>query len=671
VCGIAGIFDLDHGRVDSSAIREFLAPVRHRGPDDEGYAVIDTSGGPARTFGGADTPSAVYSSGLPQNAGIGTALSGAGSLLLGHRRLSIIDVSAAGHQPLCDAGRSVWIAYNGEIYNYRELKAELASLGHAFYSMTDTEVIVEAWKEWGRDCFRRFNGMWAFLLWDARTSTLVMSRDRFGVKPLYWTVRSGVLYCASELKQFRALDACRTGPDEAAISDYLLLGLTDHEDRTFFKDISQLPPGTSAFVRPGADPVFERYYAIPATTPEPFTLARLPEVKAGVRTLLFDSVRLRLRSDVAVGSCLSGGLDSSGLTGLAHRLLVDEHAIDAGLVGDRLKTFTAAFEDPRFDEREFVEQFSAAVPVDSRFVFPDAASGWDELEKLVFVQDQPFISTSIYAQYKVMELGRNSGVKVLLDGQGADETAGGYMSYLGPWLMGLLLKRGPFRFLSGLSQAASSNGVPALKLLWGMKAELARFLPFGLYRQFLGLALGSDRIVRPGVTRLAAGRLRNWYEDRGRADVQARLRADVSRYNIRSLLRYEDRNSMAHSMESRVPYLDYRLVEYLFALGPEWKFRNGWRKYILREALDGVIPDSLRWRKDKKGFVTTEKDWLRACGPGLLGLFTGAPRSADWIDPKPLALRFRRFLADRGDVMGVSRFWRYLNLELWLRRFFG
>src|SRR5579859_3237673 len=424
MCAIIGLISTKSGIWPY--VREMANLLRHRGPDDEGYLLIGE--GKPVCWGGEDTPTSAYAASTPYrplNKLSPSAASIQPALALGHRRLSILDLSPLGHQPMCYRDR-YWIVYNGEVYNFLELRAELEAAGHRFLSHCDTEVILAAYAQWGTDCFGRFNGMWAMAIYDTQEQRLVLSRDRFGVKPLYFWQTSELFAFASEIKAFTCLPGWCARLNGQAVHDYLLSGLQDHSRETLFAGVFQLEPGHYAQMdcrplqgnRPASNatdlPVkleILRWYQI---TPAPFQ-GTFETAAARLRELLMDSVRLRLRSDVPVGSCLSGGLDSSSIV-CATRQLLNAKGGDAGH-----KTFSACSEIERYDERRFIKQVVEATGVEPYYVFPAADGLIAEMDKVIWHQDEPFAGTSIYAQWCVFSSAAQQRMKVMLDGQGADE----------------------------------------------------------------------------------------------------------------------------------------------------------------------------------------------------------------------------------------------------------
>ena len=635
MCGICGVVAL--GRpAEAETVRAMSATLAHRGPNGSG-----------------------------EFAAPGVAL--------GHRRLSIIDLSHAGDQPFASADGALQLIHNGEIYNYRELRHELEAKGHRFRSATDTEVILAAYLEWGERCVERFNGMWAFALWDGRNKRLFCSRDRFGVKPFYYRWDGARLAFASELKAFRA-DAAG-GPLRAnlpAVRDYVEQGYVDHTDETMFAGIRSLPPAHSLTLDRGGLRI-ARYWRLEPTDPPPGDPAE------AVRELLFDSVRLRLRSDVAVGTCLSGGLDSSAIATIIDRLLRTEAEV-ARPVGKRQRTFTAYFEDGGFDERRWANAVVERTGADPHWI----TFGEDELvewlPKVVEAQDQPFGSTSIVAQWHVMRTAREAGLTVMLDGQGADEILAGYHRYFGFRLADLLTQGRVGALARELRSLHTIHGMGAAtlatallrpfapdRLKWAARGQVSggTKLLGGALAGAAGAARGGGGAARCGIGALDAPREASPFPDR----LRRQLHLVLTERGLPELLRYEDRNSMAHSLEARVPFLDYRLVTLVFSLDGSQLIDGGMTKVALRRAVGDLLPPIVRDRVDKLGFATPEARFLRGRLGDLAGEAFRSPELTErgFVDP---AVALRRLDEHRrGERNAGFELFRAVCVELWARAF--
>ena len=657
MCGLSALFSPRAAEL-ATPIGAMTDIVRHRGPDDEGFVLFGEDHRPT-VLGGPDTASSTWTNGAaycPKQR-----LQPDGSrwhAALGHRRLSIVDLSPAGHQPMSSADGSLWIIYNGEIYNHIELRAELEREGFTFRTHCDTEVMLAAYRRWGMECLSRFNGMFAFVLIDSEREQIVAARDRFGVKPLYyWISPRAELAFASEIKQFSVLPGWRSALNGQRVYDFLNWGLFDHTAETLFKDVRQLRGG-EYLVAPLARPtVFE--------TRTWYTLANREvdavEPARRYRELLEDSVRLRLRADVPVGSCLSGGLDSSSIVCVANARL---RAAKAEAVQ---KTFSARSTDPALDEGRFIEAVVRRTGVENRQVQPSIDGLFETLPEMAWHQDEPFASTSIYAQWNVFRLARESGVTVMLDGQGADEQLAGYSSFFSARFARLARAGRLVRLLEEMRATRNRHGMRG--------AQVAGFLANAFLPEFLRQPL--RRLAhRPGtgneawldLERLGAHGEDPFLACGGKAVTVRDLSiAQLLYTSLPMLLHWEDRDSMAHSIEARVPFLDYRLVEFTLGLPEEQKLEGGITKRVLRDAMRGVLPEEVRTRTDKIGFATAEEQWLRT----RPGSFRAALRDA--VEASCGVLRPSALQLLEDIVRGQRPFsylpWRMISFGAWMRRF--
>lgn len=600
MCGICGVIKARGGRPEEALLRRMIHSMRHRGPDGQG----------------------VYME---------------GEVGLGHARLAILDLSARGAQPMGYAGRYT-ITYNGEVYNYRELREQLRGMGYDFCSDTDTEVICAAYDAWGADCLSRLNGMWAFALFDSKEREVFLARDRFGVKPLYYCITDGDFLFASEIKSILEDERVRREVNLDLAQDYLAQGLLDHTNETFFRGIGKLPQGCYMYVRAGEADAPLRYYT-PTFSKETRGELRQAQVEQFAE-LFADSVRLRLRADVPVGSCLSGGLDSSAIVCGMRRLAREE-----GL-GMAQHTFSMCPADERLSERRYIDDVLAYTGAEGHFVTPTCEELLADLPGLVRCQEEPFGSTSIYASYRVMRLARENQVPVLLDGQGADEILCGYrksrLYYVSQLWQQKQVGRALWEAAMSVSQARTSfqrqNDIQkAKRILRRGKAAQEQRDPY-LREEMNGHGYDYDRTQ----------------------DFQYN---DLMVISLPALLRYADKNAMAHSVESRLPFLDVRVVELLAALPLNAKIKNGYSKYIMRQALE--MPESVRRRKDKMGFITPEQAWLAQGREALQAAFREAAPAAEGI------LDTGRILEDWEEIerQNAIRLWRYILLALWMREY--
>ena len=663
MCGIAALVAAA-GPVDLTALRAMTDIVRHRGPDDEGFVAFGGDSLHPTAWGGADTPDAFVAPHHPYlpNSRV-PERNNQLHVALGHRRLSIIDLSPAGHQPMCSPDRGVWMVYNGEVYNHVELRVELEARGHAFRSHSDTEVMLAAYSEWGIDCLHRFNGMFAFVLVDRARRRMLAARDRFGVKPLYWwTSPSGLVAFASEIKQFTVLPGWQATLNAQRCYDFLRWGACEHTDESLFTGVRQLRGGEVVEIdldhpRPHAAISPRRWYELRARS---FS-GGLTDAAEAFRDLLTDAVRLRLRADVPVGSCLSGGLDSSSIVCVANGLLRAE-----GAAGQQ-RTFSAASDVARYDERRFVEAVVARTNVTAREIFPRRADLLAEVDRITWHQDEPFGSTSIYAQWQVFRLAAENGVKVMLDGQGADESLAGYHAFFGARLASLARRLRWGEVAREVEALRQYHGYPAR---WALREGLAAVLPRSAARILRPLVEGNARAHDwLDLRRLGAARRHPFDELEGvhRASVDSLSRAQLLRTSLPMLLHWEDRDSMAHSIEARVPFLDFRLVELALGLPEEFKIAEGVTKRVLREAMTGILPETVRIRTDKLGFQTPEEEWMRESPAEFRTALERAVAASDGIITAAAFELLDDVVAGRRPFSFLP--WRLIAFGVWMERF--
>lgn len=550
MCGIAGIIEKKQSSLDlKKSMQKMLKLIQHRGPDGEGVLI--------------EAP-----------------------LALGHRRLAILDLSTDGIQPMSSICQNYSIIFNGEIYNYLEIKAELTRKGYLFQNQTDTEVILNAYQEWGEDCIQKFNGMWAFCLWDKPKNRLFCSRDRFGVKPFYFINSSEHFIFCSEIKgltRFLKQKMARTD----ALIDYLLTSKTDHEDLTFFHGIEKLPASHNLIYDLKNHRLeIKRYYLLKQKssiiTPDHYMHT------------FEDAIKLRLRSDVEVGTCLSGGLDSSSVAALASNLY-QKHS------QKKFSAITAVSEQTSNDESYFAKTVIDHCQLHWICTKPRYEDFHQKIKEVMYIQEEPFSSPSIVMQYYVMQTARQAHIPVLLDGQGGDETLLGYSRYLASHALDEYQKKG----LKGLLQA--------LKCI---REQNTRLSIFKTAQYFFGTHLPHLRyqIHRLEHRYLSKNHLKVPQHLHHYANASQNLfnlqKLEIESTNLPALLRFEDKNSMAHSIETRLPFLDYRAVELALSLPFETKMHQGWTKYLLRKGVEQKLPYEIVWRKNKLGFEAPEQIWL-------------------------------------------------------------
>ena len=561
MCGIAGIISPDPAHVYSARLKRMTDAIAHRGPDGE----------------------AVW-------------INPAGNVGFGHRRLAIIDCTPTGAQPMHYLERYT-IIHNGEIYNYTELKSLLVSKGYQFQSTSDTEVILAAFDHYGPDCLQYFDGMFAFAIWDEQEGKLFAARDRFGEKPLFFHLDGEQLLFASEMKALWAAGV-RKEYNQKLIYNFITIGYTQNPGNgyeTFFQGIHKLP-ARSYFIYHAKNREMQTclYWDVGIGSSQPVGEEIAIQQFSG---LLSSSVKRRLRSDVSLGCSLSGGLDSSSV--VASIFAQPGHP-------ERLPCFSAVFPGFEKDESRYIGMVRDMYPIHSHTVTPNARELVTDLEKLLWHQEEPFLSSSIYAQFKVFALAREHGVKVLLDGQGADELLAGYHKYY-HWYWQELYRNDKKAFALEL-EAARESGIDDK---WTWRNRLAANLPV-----YAGLFLKKKRT---GQQRRSRDLSRDFIQHFGESyydiphfdKLSGVLYYNTLMNGMEELLRYADRNSMAHGVEVRLPFLDHELVEYIFSLPSNYKIREGWTKWLLRVSMEPAIPAEIAWRKDKTGFEPPQQLWMK------------------------------------------------------------
>lgn len=659
MCGISALFSKQPSKKIVKSIVDMTSIVRHRGPDDEGFIFFSNDTGKIIATGGLDTPQLAFNSQFNYAPGLlwkelhDVAFDAA----LGHRRLSIVDLSPAGHQPMCTEDGRFWITYNGEVYNYIEIRKTLESLGYSFLTNTDTEVILKAFQAWGLNSFKHFNGMFAFVIFDRIKRTVVAVRDRFGVKPLYyWRSPEGTIAFASEIKQFTQLPGWSAVMNGQRIYDFLNLGISDHTEETCFANVHQLRGGeylTFSLIEFPAQLKPESWYSL---TPTKFE-GSLQDAANHFRELLKNAIELRLRADVDIGSCLSGGLDSSSIVCLANKCLNGQQ------VFNKQKTFSACSDVKQYDERSFIDIIVSATGVDAHYAYPKLDNLFEDCREVIWHQDEPFASTSIYAQWLVFKLSKECGVKVMLDGQGADEHLAGYHGFFGNRFYDLFRSFQWRKLLKELRITKSMHPSlnPESLFLGKLVPDFCR-LPL---RRMLGKSAPKPDWLNLELLN-AIDCIPNFQQNH--RTVLDQSKQQLSHTSLPMLLHWEDRDSMAHSIESRTPFLDYRLVEFTLGLSSEYKISDGWTKRVLRESMKGILPEEVRRRVDKIGFATAEEDWLKRQAPKLFqqALLEAIEKSKGILLPSST-----RLLGEMIEGKRPFSFlpWRLIILGYWIDRF--
>lgn len=552
MCGISGIINKTYNKVDNKEIKKINDIIAHRGPDDEGFY-----------FGK--------------------------NFAFGHRRLSILDLSSDGHQPMHYLDKYT-ITYNGEVYNYLEIKKELLKDGYEFKSNTDTEVILASYDKWGENCVSKFNGMWAFAIYDKEKNIIFCSRDRFGIKPFYYTEVNDKFVFGSEIKQLLAFYD-ENYVNETILVDYLLYGLEEHTNETFFKGIRKLEQSHN-LIYDLARNSFEikRYFDIEIDE----KIDKLNEADSikYMDSVLKNSIDLRLRSDVKVGTCLSGGLDSSSIAAIASKKYFEK-------TGEKFIAIHAKSIEKKTDESKFASEVANYCNLNMIVVEPQLEDLTKNIEEVVYTQEEPFGGHSIFMQYFVMKKARENNCIVMLDGQGGDETLFGYEGYFSFYFASLLSK---FKFIQYFKE------IKSLTTFKVSKQRILRDSFIVLFRNHLSFI---EKAVRKKKTFIKLQhdrkRLNHLFEFKDFKNFQIR---EIIVRNMPHLLKYEDKNSMRNSVESRLPFVDYKFVQSAVSINDSMKFKNGFLKYILRKIVESVLPKNIVWRTNKFGFEAPTDMWI-------------------------------------------------------------
>lgn len=559
MCGISGIIGPNKNNVLNEQIQKMNHLIAHRGPDGEGYYHDE-------------------------------------NFAFGHRRLAILDLSPLAAQPMEYMDRYV-IIHNGEIFNYLELREELKKYGYKFVSESDTEVILASFDHWGKNCLDHFNGMWAFALFDKKEQMVFCARDRFGVKPFYYTRKNNYFYFGSEIKQFTSIDGWRSLANTQRLLDFLRFGIFDHTNETLFKDVFQLRGGEYLCYSLDKNQIeIKRWYDL--NTKRKKSTLEYKEAVTEFQNLFVDAIQKRLRSDVKIGSCLSGGLDSSSIVCVVSDLLKKENKVDVQ------ETVSSCFHDKKYDEQQYIDVVLKNPNIKGHKIFPEFEDLFKDLDKITWFQDEPFGSTSIFAQWSVFKEAKKNNLLVMLDGQGSDEQLAGYNIFQALYLEELLYG---FRFVDFFKTFKNYKSKYHAYYLNPIRFILSA----KLRRNFERMHKAIKKVKKNAVSNT------EWIKSSASNPLYTAKTVfeesmnEVLYTSLPSLLHYEDRDSMAHSVESRVPFLDYRLVEFIFSLPSKYKIGNGISKKILRDSMTEYVPKEIIERYDKLGFVTPEEVWIR------------------------------------------------------------
>jgi asparagine synthase (glutamine-hydrolysing) len=626
MCGIAGGAWLDHPKKLEERLDKALFSMRFRGPNDQGSEILPT-----------------------KNA----------IVALAHTRLSIIDLSASGHQPMHSNNNRYSIVFNGEIYNYRELRTELKGLGYVFKTETDTEVLLVAWSHWGCECLSRLIGMFAFAVFDKSKQTITCVRDPFGIKPFFYNFEDGNFIFASEINAIKQLKSGKVELDWQRSYDYLVHGDYDSTARSFIRNVNHLMPGHyvefNLSTKKLSNPI--RYWTPDVTQTSKLNFNQAAEE---LREKFLTSVRLHLRSDVAIGAALSGGVDSSAVVCAMHYLEPDL----------AINTFSYIAKDTKLSEGYWVDSVNQFVGATPHKIFVDQHDLINDLDDMIFSQGEPFGSTSIYAQYRVFKLAKESGVTVTLDGQGADELLAGYHGYPGKRFRSLI---DDGNFYNATSFLINWSSWPGRTFFGGLKYAISDYVDgevYSLLRRLHGDSLAPEWINKEI---LSDSNVQLLFPIKNIESVSSRrlvseLAFSLTERGLPSLLRHGDRNSMRFSIESRVPFLTTDIADFLLSLPEEYLISNaGETKSIFRKAMRGIVPDNVLDRRDKIGFATPERDLLIAMSEQIR-LWLSEDIKLPFLNQKNILKEFELIVSDK--KIFSSQVWRWVNFIRWYQLMF-
>jgi len=633
MCGISGFYSLDK-EINLDKYYKAHLLLKHRGPDDEGFAVMANH--KMCCARGDDT--------IENFKNLAHIRSfGSSRLVIGHRRLSIIDLTWRGHQPMNDEDERFWFVSNGEIYNYIELRKDLERLGYSFKSSSDSEVFLTAFKEWGVDSFNKFNGMWAAVIYDKMEDKLILIRDRFGIKPLFYFIKNNSVYFSSEVK-FLLQFMDKPEINEQIASEYILFCLLDHVSETMFKDIYQLEPGHYAEFVNGAIQTRQYWKYLPKINKNMAYKTAIEELDRIFRS----SVDLRMRSDVPVGSLLSGGIDSTAIVCDLHRR--------GKIRENNFNSFSAVFKEEEFSEKSYIEKTVGKIGCIPHYVYPDPDKVEDEIKNILYYQEFPFRSLSVYSQWCLYKhIKKETPVVVLLNGQGGDEIFGGYTSHYNSLISEHLRT---FKFLTAIKEAKQYLKYRAVNIVDMMILTARTILP-NFTDLLMHIIKYHSKFLKKSFKFNKSPKYSNNYFLQ---DTFSNLMFSA----IREYLRYEDRDSMAFSLETRLPFMDFNLIEFGYTLPDDYKIKDGINKRILRDFARGFTTKEAVERTDKMGFVSPQEKWQKTLLKGYTNRIITKKNIEDnfpFLDGKRIISAYNNYL--KGRNKDWSFFWRICCLFEW------
>jgi len=656
MCGIAGIFSLKNSSAKLPVVIEKMSKkIAHRGPDFEGFVLFNNQD--VITATSKDFKIVGNENYSPKN--YIQEIRNEFNVALAHRRLSIIDLSEKAHQPMCDNQGRYWIVFNGEIYNFKEIRKNLIDLGHYFSTESDTEVLLKSYIQWGKACVDYFNGMWAFAIFDKLNNSIFCSRDRLGVKPFYYVRTDEYFAFASEQKSL--LELTQFGifskeMNQEEILDYFVFGKIEYKKESFFKNIFELQAGHNIqFNLSENDFTTYNYYTHSYKNTESLDLLSRENIIDELKSTFISSVQLRLQSDVPLGACLSGGLDSSSIVAAANYFSPQN-----------LKVFTATFEDEKYSESNYAQLVSKATSSNLFISSPTSNELFSDLENLMYCQDIPIWSTSTYSQFRLMKLAAQNNIKVLLDGQGGDELFAGYPHHL---IHYLYYQKGNNNFNQLLNQFSplTLKSISRYYQKWKFFNHWLPRLPIKLQYQLL-MKIYPDLLFIKRDYLLEALSF-NKLNKLKFPSLNEQLELELNNQLLKGYLKCEDRCSMFFSIESRTPFSDDKnLIELARKIPAELKISNGNLKQIFREAVKDFVPIEVIERKDKMGFSTPNKKWIQEISEPFLNKYSGNEKN-DIIDVKNLNKYYSSYV--KSNVPSESpRLFKPISFLVWQKTFF-
>ncbi|MBO72643.1 MAG: asparagine synthase (glutamine-hydrolyzing) [Flavobacteriales bacterium] len=653
MCGINGVFSRKPGTDLISLASRMNALIQHRGPDDEGIVLFDD----AKAYPKATPKSVTREDGINYLEYINEQ-SNETFGVFGHQRLSIIDLSALGHEPLADETGNYWLTYNGELYNYLEIRQELKELGVLFRSSTDAEVVLKAFIYWGKECVLKFNGMWAFSIYNLKKKEVFSSRDRFGVKPFYYTIDRENFAFSSEQKAIVMSGLIPRKINKKAAFDYLAFASLEQEPNGMFENIVELEPGYNLVFNYKTWTVkTEQFYNLKFNRrKESINSEKENTYIENISHLFKSAIDLRLRSDVSVGACLSGGIDSSAIV-----------CQMADLGNTDMHTFTASSKDPEFDETKFANLVNQKIGAQSNLIYPKSEELLKDIEELIYAQDIPLFSTSTYAQFRVMKKVKETGIKVVLDGQGGDELFGGYLPYhINQWMddlrSGNIIRL--VRELKGFDSL--STGIQYFTKEY-LKNYGIKEMPSVIYKRLIKKVQKEHQYISDDLMKNHGNLGYKKSRKRPPKSLNGILKHQFYNTRLKQYLKCEDRCSMWHSVEARVPFSDdINLIEYVFNIPGSYKIQKGNKKYLLKEATEHLLPEAIYNRKDKMGYVTPNNQWIFAIKDDLKKYFT--PDLEEYFNYGALMKDYDEFF-NQVTIPENQRMFKFIAFAVWKKTY--